>query len=209
MTVTSLPSSPAGELTHGQVRQKINELIPFVNNTTWRELVLEGVSYVDQEPVSTGAAGKINVTFGTGGNSINNEMTLTTAGDFVFNVADLTYILILSGRIGRRGTAGTSITMARVCYSALGDKTDTVELGTTRVISLDSGDISLLMTFEYEVKPANGSKIWIELARDEAGTNEGGLLVSDVQPTGTLLTDTPIWVQATSSAVQVIRVHNV
>lgn len=170
------------------VRAKLNELgVSPVAET----VIGDFNTTTAQTPAGSGSANKIRINYGTGGNTTGNEFTVAGDGTITTNTAGRQYIFDVVLRISRSGAAGNSIPMARFCYSADGTETDTVQVGNSFSVRIDDDDTVWREEFKSSFIPADGSKLWVEFARDEAGNNSGDL--SADQPTATLLTDTPPW----------------
>lgn len=137
-----------------------------------------------QNPTGLGETNKIRVSFGAGGNTSGNEFTMAADGTLTCNTGGDQYQLEFMFRVGRTGAAGVSIIVGRLMYAADGVEANAVQAGPSTVIEVDNQNIIFPEFIIRHIKPATGSKLWVEIARDEAGNNSGGLLT--VQPSATL-----------------------
>ncbi len=81
MAITTLPPSPAGEIDHNTVREKINEVIADVNVKTVTQVSLGSFeSQSNQSPTGPGQSGAITIDFGAGGSTTGSEFTVDGAG---------------------------------------------------------------------------------------------------------------------------------
>ena len=70
-------------------------------------------------------------------------------------------------------------------YAADGIEANAVQIGSTFGVEVDDADTTWRESFEAFLSPASGSIFFFEIARDESGSNSGG--IGAVQPTGTLV----------------------
>ncbi|AUR89678.1 hypothetical protein NVP1131O_09 [Vibrio phage 1.131.O._10N.222.49.A8] len=144
-----------------------------------------------QQPTGLGATGKIQVSFGAGGNTSGNEFQIDPDGTINTLSNGIQYTFDITIRPARTGASGVSVIMARFMYSADGTRTDSVQLGSTFSVEIDNAKTIWRESFTGTFSPAIGSELWLEIARDEGGDNSGDLRAE--QPSGTLLADTPPW----------------
>ncbi len=155
----------------------------------------------EQIPAGTGEANKIRINFGAGGNTTGNEFTLSPDGTLTCNSNSVQYRFQITLRIGRTGGAGVSIILGRAMYAADGIEANAVQIASTFAIEIDDGDTIWREVIKADLSPAIGSKLWFELARDEAGNNSGQILT--VQPTGTLAAAG--WLDSSSASLQISK----
>jgi hypothetical protein len=65
-------------------------------------------------------------------------------------------------------------------YAADGIVANAVQIGSTSIILLDNAKHNFRETFAFWFRPALGSLMWIEIARNDTGVSDGGLIA--VQP---------------------------
>lgn len=153
-----------------------------------------------QNPTGTGDSGKIRVSFGTGGSTSGNELTVAADGTVTCNTDNIQYLIEITVRVGRTGASGVSILHGRLMYAADGVEANAVQVSSTSTTEVDDGNTIWRERFELSLEPASGSKFWIEFARDESGNNSGGILTQ--QPTATLAG----WNASNSASITFYRV---
>lgn len=148
-----------------------------------------------QNPTGTGDSGKIKMTFGGGGSSPDGELTTAASGITTFHKGFIQYSFRLVMRIGRAGATGESIVVTRFMYASDGVEANAVQVGPSSVTMLDNQRAIWPEIFTFNFEPAEGSIMWIEIARDEAGDNSGGLLTE--QPSGSMAS----WASSHSASI--------
>lgn len=141
-----------------------------------------------QNPTGTGQAGAIIINYGVGGSTSGNEFDVDSNGVITCNKNTIQYDFEVTLRMERTGGGGNSEIMARMMYAANG--VDFVQSGSTFNVRVDDDDTVWREGFSLKLSTPLGSKIYIELARDESGSNSGGL--GATQPTGTLSSWNPV-----------------
>jgi len=154
-----------------------------------------------QGPTGLGAAGVITINYGAGGSTTGGEFDVSAAGVITTNPAslDIEYRFIVGLRIGRTGGGGISIPLLRFMYAPDGIIGNAVQVGGTFSVEIDDPDTTWREVFDLNFAPVDGSVIFIEMARDEAGNNSGQLQAQ--QPTGTLSG----WNDVATARLQIIR----
>jgi hypothetical protein len=140
-------------------------------------------SFDAQNPTGLGAPGIIKMTFGAGGNTSGDEFTIAPTGVITTNKGDLQYTLDLTVRIGRLGAAGNSEIVGRLMYAADGIEGNAVQFGGSFSVLVDDPDTIWREEFNLKLRPATGSILWFEIARNNGSNNSGGLLTT---PTASL-----------------------
>jgi len=180
MAITTLPPSPAGEITHGNVRTKVNELVDDANLQIQQAAVLTGTHTLDQGPTSLDTAHTIlfGQTVGVDIQNITGDVILDTAGSLTC-VTTGSYIAIFTATYGRSSPSGVARVIVRaevngVQLGASGDQwsgsnNDRVTKVTTFIIPLVAGDVL---------------KLQILRNSDDGGSNDGGLFTNPVAAAG-------------------------
>jgi hypothetical protein len=183
MAITTLPPSPAGEIDHNTVREKINEVIADVNVKTVTQVSLGSFeSQSNQSPTGAGQSGAITIDFGAGGSTTGSEFTVDGAGIVTCNMNSIQYDFEVTLRIARSGSSSNSEIMARMMYAP--DGINYAQAGSTFGVMIDDDDTVWRENFSLKFSPAVGSKLFIELARNNGASNSGGL--GSFQPSGDL-----------------------
>lgn len=155
----------------------------------------------EQAPTGTGVGGKIRVHYGNGGNTDGGEFTVQPDGTILCNVSGTQYTFDIVVRPSRLGGGGNAIIMGRFMYSANGTETDTVQIGGSYGVRIDDDNTIWREAFSDGFIPAAGSHLWLEIARDGAGADDGELNAD--QPSGNLTTDTPPWNPVATASVTI------
>jgi hypothetical protein len=133
-------------------------------------------SLVAQNPTGLGVAGIIKITFGAGGDTDNGEFTVAPTGVITTNKGGIQYNLDLVTRIGRIGAAQTSEIMGRLMYAEDGVELNATQVGTSFSVLVDDPDTIWREEFNLTLRPATGSVLWFEIARNNGSSDSGGLL---------------------------------
>ena len=161
------------------------------------ELIGEFESQVTQDPTGVGIANAINITFGAGGSTSGSEFNLDSSGVLTCNSSTTQYIFNVVIRIARAGAGGVSELMARMMYAP--DGVNYVQVGSTFGARVDDADTVWAERFNLNFKPLVGSKIYMELARNNGSANSGGL--GTFQPTG----DLAVWNQINTASLRISK----
>jgi hypothetical protein len=137
-------------------------------------------SFDAQNPTGLGAPGIIKMTFGAGGNTTGDEFTIAPTGVITTNKGDVQYTLDLTVRIGRLGAAGNSEIVGRLMYAADGIEGNAIQFGGSFSVLVDDPDTIWREEFNLKLRPATGSILWFEIARNNGSNNSGGLLTYDL-----------------------------
>jgi hypothetical protein len=164
--IDPLISSPNGEITHGDGRLKINEIID--NTPTFGALcsyqnILNTVDTTNQTPTVTDTP--IQVTFG--GAQSTTEFDLSADGSITCNVSGNYWFSILL-QVARAGTSGTAFAYIRL-------KLNGVQISTTILLKLQSVDTAQPVQFFFPAGLAESNVLTVEFMRGSEGTNEGFL----------------------------------
>lgn len=127
---------------------------------------LEAASGVAQNPAGLDAP--VDISFG--GAQTNEFVTLTPAGLMTFNKA-ANYIIRIRLNFGRAGSAGE----ARMFFRAV---VNGAQFGSPIDAVIDSARIVVPLTFTRGIDVAAGDTLKLEMYRDSAGVDDGGLVAT-------------------------------
>lgn len=151
-----------------------------------------------QSPAGLGDANKIIVHFGAGGNTTGNEFTVGADGVVTCNLNSKQYRFSVVISFIRIGATGVSEMLARQMYAP--DGVNFVQVGGTFAVRIDDGDTVWREEFNVNFSPAVGSKLKVEVARNNGGSDSGD--VGIFQPSG----DLSGWNPATSALLRIFTV---
>jgi hypothetical protein len=154
-----------------------------------RQLCIDSSSFNSQNPAGTGTA--LQVEFGAPAS--NSCATLDANGTITF-LESGTYELIFSGRFSRTTSAGVAILAARWTLNG-------TQVGNSLAFELDNGDFTIPVQLETTTNFTAGDELRVEILRDTAGIDNGGLIPQIVS--------TPTWSDAPSARVQVRHVFGI
>lgn len=156
---------------------------------------------VDQEPTGLGQSGAITINYGVGGTTSGGEFSISAGGVITALAPSMgrQFHFLVTLRIGRTGAAMISIPMLRAMHSADGIVGNAVQFGSSFSVEIEDASTTWREAFNLDFAPAIGSVTFIEFARDESGSDFGGLQAP--QPTGTLSS----WDAVSTSELQISR----
>lgn len=180
MTITTLPPSPAGEITHGTVRSKVNELVDESNLAIGLTTVLSGFHNLDQGPVSLDTAHQIlfGDTLGVNIFNISGDVILDTAGALTC-VTTGPYIVLFTATYGRDSPSGTARVNVRVLVNG-------TQVGGSGDQWSSNADARVTKTTTFVLPLVAGDVMTAEIVRNSAdsGANDGGLFSNAVAAAG-------------------------
>jgi hypothetical protein len=195
---SNLPDNTAGEITPAKIRQVDEQIISASLNIEEESLqalksplsfpnkeqgyALEGsfISLVDQAGVEDSPS---TISFGVGGNSDNNHVSIASNGEVTVNTAGY-YNVKQRFRVGRSGASGVSELFFWAEISTDGGTNWNVT-GNSIDVQLNSADeINLVFDSSFLNLPA-GVKLRNRFARSSTGNDSGGLQSS--VPSATLI----------------------
>ena len=151
------------------------------------ERVLEGASYVDQNP--TGTDTPMQIEFGAAQNTSSDPVELSATGAITINETD-TYFIKVALQLGRAGASGTSRMFVRVLA-------DGVQVGRSIFAKIDDAETTNYFDDDTRITLPAGTVLTFELIRDSSGNDSGGLVFADPTPVG--------WNNAASAFIRVER----
>lgn len=162
----NLPDNVEGLITPADVREVATQTADSMMYGAKEVEVLRAYSTVMQTPSALDTP--LQVTFGAAQNSASDPVMINAAGLVTFNEAGA-YAVRIKLQCGRTGASGTSILFSRVMHNG-------VAYGVPAAVKLTSSD-STIPTESRVVIVAEtaGETLAMELLRDSAGTNYGGV----------------------------------
>lgn len=166
MAITELPPSPDGEITHGDVALKINEIIqnvPLVGGLVNFTTSIVAYDFTQQTP--TGLDTPYQIKFGTA--QTQTDFDLSAAGAFTCNVSGV-YKLSVIAQATRSGTSGTVWLYFRALVNG-------AQVGASLLVKIGSlnDDQPILI---YPSIPLSATDVLtFEFIRGSEGVNEGFL----------------------------------
>ena len=136
-----------------------------------------------QNPTELGDAGKIRVHFGDGGITTDQAVSVDSDG-LVHQLIGRVYVMSLHLSFGRAGPAGVSRLMGRGMVALDGIVENAIQSGPTLSLEVDTANQIWEERINFRTSFPGGAIFWFEIARDEVGTDAGGLITN--QPSGTL-----------------------
>jgi hypothetical protein len=141
-----------------------------------------------QQPSATNTP--LQVEFGTGGTSTDGSVTLSSAGLLTFNTAGY-YAVTFFLRLGRTGTTGSAILFQRLLYNG-------AQTLNSNSITIDSNAQTTPFSSTHFFNAAAGDTLLMQILRDAAGNNDGGLLRTSTSASG--------WAPSPSASIMISKV---
>lgn len=130
--------------------------------------VFDGVSLASsQQPTGLGVANAIKVEFGAAQNTVSDPAMIDSAGKVTINEAG-TYRIKLALQFGRTGASGTSILFFRALING-------IQIGRTLATKLSNASDTTYLENDNWINFPAGTTVEVEIMRDSAGSNFGGL----------------------------------
>lgn len=165
----NLPDNTTGSITPEDLREVTTQIADSMLYAAAgvREVeVLRASSTATQAPTAVNTP--LQVVFGAAQGSIADPVQISAAGLVTFNVAG-TYAVRIKLQNGRTGGAGVSILLSRILLNG-------VQLGSPQAVKVDDEEItSPTDSRVVVVVPTAGTTFAVQIMRDGAGTNAGGL----------------------------------
>lgn len=191
-TVTSLVAATEQEA--------IDELHGLIVNTrnVYENQIGDFRTSDTQSPSGLGDANKVIVHYGAGGNTSGNEFSLGADGILTCNANSKQYRFNLVISYIRSGSAGISELLTRMMYAPNG--IDFVQVGGTSALRINDTDTVWREEFAVMFSPAVGSKLKIEVARNNGSVDAGDIGI--YQPSG----DLTGWNPAPSALLRIFNI---
>ena len=136
-----------------------------------------------QTPTGLGDSNKITLSYGPGGNTDDNSASVSPDGIITFN-EDSDFEITFRVATARNTSGAEAVLLARMMYAEDGNPANAIQKANSGMMGIESDKIHGKLMHHLHITPTVGGILWVEFARDEAGTNDG--FVSTRQPTGTL-----------------------
>lgn len=162
---TNLPDNNTGDITPAKVREVATQTADSMLYAVKEVEVLRAPSTVIQAPTALDTA--LQVTFGAAQKSASDPVMLNAAGLVTFNTAGK-YAVRIKLENGRVGSTGTSILMSRLLKNG-------AAYGSPAAVKFTSSDETVPTDSRVIIDAAAGDTLVVQIMRDSAGTNFGGL----------------------------------
>ncbi len=160
----NLPDNTTGLITPAALREVMTQMAdsPIYATPGVKEVeVLRAASTVIQAPTAVDTA--LQLTFGSAQGSASDPVMINAAGLVTFNTAG-SYAVRIKLQAGRTGASGTSILLSRILLN-----------GSPAATKLVSADITIPIESRVVINPTAGQTFAVQIMRDSAGTNFGGV----------------------------------
>lgn len=166
---TNLPDNTTGAITPEDLREVTTQIADSMMYAAAgvREVeVLRASSVATQAPATVNAP--LQVEFGTAQGSVSNPVQMSSTGLVTFNEAG-TYAVRIKLQNGRAGGAGVSILLSRILLNG-------VQAGSPQAVKVGDADVTVPTDSRVVIGVATaGTTFAVQIMRDGAGTNAGGL----------------------------------
>ncbi|WPH64805.1 hypothetical protein [Vibrio phage vB_VpaP_SJSY21] len=198
LDLSDTPSSYSGN--QGKILLVGNEGIEFAESSG-RTIEQKSVGYFSttstQEPSGLGASNSLVLSFGPGGITSDGEFLVGSDGIIERLSGDDQIDMEIILRFTRDTNAGEARMVARLMHAP--DGVNFVQLKDTFGAILDSSENLGRETFSLKLNLAEGSKTYVEIARDPAGRDTGG--IGTFELTGDLAT----WAPVPSASLDILK----
>lgn len=160
---SELPDNTTGLITPAKLRGVLTQMAdsPIYATPGVKEVeVLRAASTVTQAPTAVDTA--LQLTFGAAQGSASDPVMINAAGLVTFNIAG-NYAVRIKLQAGRTGASGTSILVNGAQY------------GSPAATKLVSADTTIPIESRVVINPTAGQTFAVQIMRDSAGTNFGGV----------------------------------
>lgn len=165
----NLPDNTTGQITPEDLREvttQIADSMMYAAAGVKEVEVLRAASAATQEPAAVNTP--LQVSFGAAQGSIANPVQISAASLLTFNEPG-TYAIRVKLQNGRTGASGTSILLSRILLNG-------AQVGSAASVKLSSADSTIPTDSRVVVAaPAAGANFAVQIMRDGAGSNFGGL----------------------------------
>lgn len=165
---TNLPDNTSGAITPAKLREVVTQIAdaPIYAAAGVKEVeVLRAASTTSQAPTSVDTA--LQVSFGAAQGSASDPVMINAAGTVTFNTAG-NYAVRIKLQNGRTGATGTSILLSRILLNG-------AQVGSAAAVKMTQTDATTPSESRVVVNPAAGQTFQVQIMRDSAGSNFGGL----------------------------------
>lgn len=165
---SELPDNTTGLITPAKLRGVLTQMAdsPIYATPGVKEVeVLRAASTVAQAPAAVDTA--LQLTFGSAQGSASDPVMLNAAGLVTFNTAG-NYAVRIKLQAGRTGASGTSILLSRILING-------AQYGSPAATKIVSADITIPIESRVVINPTAGQTFAVQIMRDSAGANFGGV----------------------------------
>lgn len=164
----NLPDNTSGQITPGALREVTTQLADsmlYAAAGVKEVEVLRSGSVVAQAPTAVDTP--LQLAFGGASGSASDPVMINAAGLVTFNIAG-NYAVRIKLQCGRTGATGTSILLSRLLLNG-------AQLGSTAAVKLTQTDATTPTESRVVVNATAGQTLAIQIMRDSAGSNFGGV----------------------------------
>lgn len=164
----NLPDNTSGAITPAKLREVVTQIAdaPIYAAAGVKESeVLRAASTATQAPTAVDTP--LQLSFGAAQGSASDPVMINAAGLVTFNTAG-NYAVRVKLQCGRTGATGTSILLSRLLLNG-------TQLGSTAVVRLTQTDATTPTESRVVVNATAGQTLAIQIMRDSAGSNFGGV----------------------------------
>ncbi|UNY50440.1 neck protein [Salmonella phage PhiSEP1] len=157
----NFPDNQSGLITPEKLREVTTQMADSMLYGAKEVEVLRAASTDIQAPTTTGTA--LTVSFGGAQKTSADPVMINASGVVTFN-----YAIRVKLQAGRTGASGTSILLSRVLLGG-------AQFGSPAATKLASAESTIPIESRVVVNAAAGQTFTVEIMRDAAGSNFGGL----------------------------------
>ncbi|OMM39135.1 hypothetical protein BCA80_23350 [Salmonella enterica subsp. enterica serovar Enteritidis] len=161
----NFPDNQSGLITPEKLREVTTQMADSMLYGAKEVEVLRASSTDIQAPTTTGTA--LTVAFEGAQKTSADPVMINASGVVTFNAAG-NYAIRVKLQAGRTGASGTSILLSRVLLGG-------VQFGSPAATKLASADSTIPIESRVVVNATTGQTFTVEIMRDAAGSNFGGL----------------------------------
>ncbi|HBX1184352.1 TPA: hypothetical protein MGM46_004482 [Salmonella enterica] len=161
----NFPDNQPGLITPEKLREVTTQMADSMLYGVKEVEVLRASSTDIQAPTTTGTA--LTVAFGGAQKTSADPVMISASGVVTFDVAG-NYAIRVKLQAGRTGASGTSILLSRVLLGG-------AQFGSPAATKLTSADSTIPIESRVVVNATAGQTFTVEIMRDAAGSNFGGL----------------------------------
>ncbi|ANT42352.1 neck protein [Salmonella phage vB_SenM_C12] len=161
----NFPDNQSGLITPEKLREVTTQMADSTLYGVKEVEVLRASSTDIQAPTTTGTA--LTVSFGGAQKTSADPVMINASGVVTFNAAG-NYAIRVKLQAGRTGASGTSILLSRVLLGG-------AQFGSPAATKLASADATIPIESRVVVNAVAGQNFAVEIMRDAAGSNFGGL----------------------------------
>lgn len=164
----NLPDNDTGAITPAKLREVVTQIAdaPIYAAAGVKEVeVLRAASTAVQAPTAVDTA--LQVSFGAAQGSASDPVMINAAGLVTFNAAG-NYAVRIKLQNGRTGATGTSILLSRILLNG-------AQVGSAAAVKMTQTDATTPSESRVVVNPTAGQTFQVQIMRDSAGSNFGGV----------------------------------